>query len=90
MHRHYEEVAHELSLEGLASPPHFKHTAFLRYLDHIQSQGDDQMVTIVLPEFLPRHWWQHMLHNQTALVIKAALLFRKNTVVTDVPYVLRH
>ena len=49
-----------------------------------------QMVTIVLPEFLPRHWWQHVLHNQTALLIKGALLFRKNTVVADVPYLLRH
>jgi hypothetical protein len=62
---------------------------FLDYVDKIQSRGDDQMVTIVLPEFLPRHWWQHMLHNQTALLVKGALLFRKNTVVADVPYLLR-
>jgi hypothetical protein len=48
------------------------------------------MVTIVLPEFLPRKWWQHFLHNQTALLIKGALLFRRNTVVADVPYLLRH
>ena len=61
----------------------------LDYLDHIQSRGDDQMVTIVLPEFLPRHWWQHVLHNQTALLVKGALLYRKNTVVADVPYLLR-
>src|SRR2546430_1468969 len=42
-----------------------------------------------LPEFLPRRWWQHFLHNQTALLIKGALLFRKNTVVADVPYLLK-
>jgi hypothetical protein len=61
----------------------------LEYIDQIQSRGEDQMVTIVLPEFLPRKWWQHALHNQTALLIKGALLFRKNIVVADVPYLLK-
>jgi hypothetical protein len=61
----------------------------LDYLDQIQALGEEQMVTIVLPEFLPRHWWQHVLHNQTALLVKGALLFRKNTVVADVPYLLK-
>jgi hypothetical protein len=59
------------------------------YIEQVQARGDDQMVTIVLPEFLPRHWWQHILHNQTALLIKGALLFRRNIVVADVPYLLR-
>src|SRR2546425_11895250 len=157
MHRHYEEVARELSLEGLEGPPKFQRTVLavigdvhrgccravqyartlaptavvravyvetdptrtarledkwgkwglgvplvvltspyrsllrplLDYLDQIQSRGGEQMVTIVLPEFLPRHWWQHVLHNQTALLVKGALLFRKNTVVADVPYLLK-
>lgn len=62
---------------------------FLEYLDHIQNQGGNQMVTIVLPEFIPARWWQHLLHNQTALLIKGALLFRKNVIVTDVPYHLK-
>jgi len=73
----------------LTSPYRSLLRPLLDYLDHIQSRGDDQMVTIVLPEFLPRHWWQHILHNQTALLIKGALLFRKNTVVADVPYLLK-
>jgi amino acid transporter len=61
----------------------------VEYLDVLQSQGDDHMVTIVIPEFLPSRWWQHILHNQTALLIKGTLLFRKNTVVVDVPYLLK-
>jgi len=61
----------------------------MEYIDQIQSRGDDQMVTIVLPEFLPRRWWQHVLHNQTALLVKGALLFHKNIVVADVPYLLK-
>ncbi|MBI2529461.1 MAG: APC family permease [Candidatus Rokubacteria bacterium] len=157
VHRHYEEVAAELSLHGLEGPPSFQHTVLVpigdvhrgvvravqyartlapsaavravyvetdpartpkieekwaawglgvplvvltspyrslvrplaSYVDQIQSRGDDQMVTIVLPEFLPRRWWQHVLHNQTALLIKGAFLFRRNTVITDVTYLLK-
>ena len=59
---------------------------FLEYLDHIQAQGENHIVTIVLPEFIPARWWQQLLHNQTALLIKGSLLFRKNVVVADVPY----
>ncbi len=62
---------------------------FLEYLDHVQNQRENHMVTIVVPEFIPARWWQHLLHNQTALLIKGALLFRQNVVVTDVPYHLK-
>jgi amino acid transporter len=157
MSRHYEEVANDLSLEGMEVPPEFQHTVLvlvgdvhrgvvravqyartlaptatvrgvyvetdpartsrleekwaswglgvplvvlaspyrsllrplLDYIDKIHARGDDQMVTVVLPEFLPRRWWQHVLHNQTALLVKGALLFRTNTVVADVPYLLK-
>src|SRR5881628_2654959 len=60
------------------------------YIDHLQGQGENHVVTIVLPEFIPARWWQLGLHNQTALLIKGAMLFRKNVIVTDVPYHLRH
>jgi amino acid transporter len=62
----------------------------MEYIDSLQRQrGENHVVTIVLPEFLPAKWWQQLLHNQTALLIKGQLLFRKNVVVTDVPYHLR-
>jgi amino acid transporter len=73
----------------LTSPYRSLLRPLLDYVDHIQSRGDDQMVTVVLPEFLPRRWWQHILHNQTALLVKGALLFRRNLVVADVPYLLK-
>ncbi len=47
------------------------------------------MVTIVLLEFLLRRWWQHALHDRTALLVKGALLFHKNIVVGDVPHLLK-
>jgi amino acid transporter len=62
---------------------------FLEYLNRLQEQGENHFVTIVIPEFIPAKWWQYLLHNQTALLIKGALLFRKNVVVADVPYHLR-
>ena len=62
---------------------------FLGYIDHLVQRDGRHIVTIVLPEFIPARWWQHLLHNQTALLIKGALLFRKNVIVTDVPYHLK-
>jgi amino acid transporter len=156
VHRHYDEVAAQLSLEGFAPPPPMTNTVLvlvgdlhrgvvkaiqyaqslsptakavfvetdpertrrleekwakwglglplivlsspyrsllgplLEYIDHLQHQGDNHMVTIVLPEFIPARWWQQILHNQTALLIKGTMLFRKNVTVTDVPYHLKH
>jgi len=58
----------------------------LAYIDEVDKQRPDDTLTIVLPEFVARHWWEQLLHNQTALRIKAALLFRPGTVVTSVPY----
>ncbi len=85
-------VSHGLGvpLIVLTSPYRSLIGPLMDYIDHLQAQGGKHMVTIVVPEFLPARWWQHLLHNQTALLIKGALLFRKNVIVTDVPYHLTH
>lgn len=49
----------------------------------------DTIVTVVLPELIPRHWWENLLHNQTAFYFKRLLLFEPNVVVTSVPFHLR-
>jgi amino acid transporter len=74
-----------LPLVVLNSPYRSLLGPFLEYLDHMH-HGENHVVTIIIPEFIPARWWQHLLHNQTALLIKGALLFRKNIIVTDVPY----
>jgi hypothetical protein len=61
----------------LTSPYRSLLTPFLDYVSHLLALGDNHVVTIVIPEFVPARWWQHLLHNQTALLIKGALLFRK-------------
>ena len=58
----------------------------LEYIEQVESARPDDYVTVILPEFVPARWWQHLLHNQRALLIKGALLFRPNTVVTSVPF----
>jgi amino acid transporter len=58
----------------------------LEYIEQVERERPDDYVTVVLPEFVPARWWQHLLHNQRALLIKGALLFRPNTVVTSVPF----
>ncbi len=46
------------------------------------------VVTVVVAEVVPRRWWEHVLHNKTALFIRTAFLFQKNVVVTAVPYLM--
>jgi hypothetical protein len=61
----------------------------LAYLDVLQRHDPDRPVVVVLSEFVPRHWWENLLHNQTALRLKLRLFSRPNTIVADVPYHLR-
>jgi len=61
----------------------------LEYIEQVEKDHPDDFITILLPEFIPKRLWHHLLHNQQALLIKAALLFRPNVVVTSVPFHLR-
>ena len=56
------------------------------YVDGLAARGEADLVTIVVPEIVPRSWWGHLLHNKTSLFIRTAFLFRPNVVVTTVPY----
>ena len=58
----------------------------LEYIEQAAAEKTNDYVTVILPEFVPARWWQHLLHNQTSLLIKGALLFRPNIVVTSVPF----
>jgi hypothetical protein len=75
-----------LPLIVLRSPYRSVVGPLLKYVDRLQQEAANRLITIILPEFLPARWWQQLLHNQTALLIKGALLFRKGVVVVDVPY----
>ncbi len=75
-----------VQLVVLESPFRSVMEPLLEYIEQVESERTDDYVTVILPEFVPARWWQHLLHNQRALLIKGALLFRPNTVVTSVPF----
>ena len=70
----------------LESPYRSLMEPLLEYIEQVDATQPDDFVTIVLPEFVPARWWHHVFHNQRALLIKGALLFRPNVVVTSVPF----
>jgi len=61
----------------------------LEYVERLNVSNPGDYITVVLPEFVPARWWHHLFHNQSALLIKGALLFKPNTVVTSVPFHLK-
>jgi hypothetical protein len=76
----------DVPLEILASPYRSLVRPVLRFIDRMDARYDDDVLSVILPEFIPSKWWQHLLHNQTALILKGALLFRKGAAVISVPY----
>jgi hypothetical protein len=73
----------------LESPYRSLMEPFLEYIEQVDAERPDDFLTVVLPEFVPAKWWHHLFHNQRALLIKGALLFKPNVVVTSVPFHLR-
>ncbi len=59
---------------------------FVRYLEVSQEEDPDRVTIVLLPEHLPRHWWDRILYNQNVHRIRAALVGRKDFVVLDTPY----
>jgi amino acid transporter len=86
LEQRWSKWASGMPLVVLRSPYRSVVGPLLEYVDGLQREAPDSLITIVLPEFLPIRWWQQLLHNQTALLIKGALLFRRGVIVTDVPY----
>jgi len=71
----------------LDSPYRLLLEPLLAYIEEILSRRQpNDTVTIVVPQFVPRRWWHNLLHTQTALLLRLALLFRPGLVITDVPY----
>jgi len=85
----WDRYGEGLPLVVLESPYRSLMEPLLEYIEQIHAQHPGDYVTVVLPEFVPAKWWHHLFHNQRALLIKGALLFQPNTVVTSVPFHLR-
>ncbi len=77
-------------LEVLPSPFRSVLGPLVEFVGQIQAETPGALVTVVTPEIVPRHWWEHLLHNKTALYIRTAFLFKPNVVVVAVPYLVGH
>jgi amino acid transporter len=84
--RDWDKWGGRVTLVVLPSPYRSVMEPLLAYITQVETDRPNDYVTVILPEFVPARWWQHLLHNQSALLIKGALLFRPNTVVTSVPF----
>lgn len=89
----WQEVLPEVSLEILPSPYRSVIAPLLEFIDRFVDE-EDHYVTVVVPEFVPTRWWHHLLHNQTAWMLRVALLYARRDwrgrfrIITDVPFYL--
>jgi amino acid transporter len=82
----WAEFEIEVPLDIVHSPYRELSAPVLAFVDELDARYDNDVVTIIIPEFVVKHWWEHLLHNQSALILKGRLLFRRDVVVVSVPY----
>jgi amino acid transporter len=87
--RKWDQWGEGVRLVVLDSPYRLLYEPLLQYIEEISAQRQpNETITIVVPQFVPRHRWHNLLHTQTALFLRMALLFKPGIVITDVPYQL--
>jgi amino acid transporter len=74
----------------VASPYRSILKPLVAYVENLRMLSPGELVTVVVPEIVPKRWWEHLLHNKTALYIRTAFLFKANVVVTAIPYLVGH
>ncbi|MFL5568203.1 MAG: APC family permease [Gemmatimonadaceae bacterium] len=86
----WEEWDIGIPLVVIPSPYRSVLRPLVEYVDNLRLVLPGELVTVVVPEIVPKRWWEHLLHNKTALYIRTAFLFKPNVVVTTVPFLLGH
>ena len=74
----------DLPLEVVPSPYRGIAKPIVDFVDTLDRRRPDDVITVVIPEVVVHRWWEQLLHNQTALILKSRLLFRPNTIVVSV------
>jgi amino acid transporter len=85
---HWEESDISVPLKVIASPYREITRPVLDYVKRISKESPRTVVTVFIPEYVVGHWWEQVLHNQSALRLKGRLLFMPNVMVTSVPWQL--
>jgi len=84
----WEEAELPVPLTILDSPFRDITRPIISYVRSVRRESPRDLVVVFLPEYLVRHWWEQILHNQTALRLKTALLFTPGVVMASVPWQL--
>ncbi|MDZ4676474.1 MAG: APC family permease [Oligoflexia bacterium] len=79
-----------VELKILPSPYRSVTRPLFDFIAEEMKRNPEGRITVIIPEFVTAKWWQNILHNQTAIIIKAALAFKRRVVVTTVRYHLTH
>ena len=83
----WAEFGEGTRLVVLVSPYRMLIEPIMHYINSLCAQRKPgEMITIVVPQFVPRYWWENLLHNQTALMLRFVLLFKPGLVIVEVPY----
>ncbi|MCK6627809.1 MAG: APC family permease [Anaerolineae bacterium] len=83
----WEKWGNGVRIVILESPYRLLLEPLLDYINDIDARRQpNEIITVVVPQFVPRHWWHNLLHTQTAFMLRITLLFRPGIVITDVPY----
>lgn len=83
-----DQYASDMKFVVIDSPYRAFVRPLLAYVDALHKQCPDAFVSIVLPEFIPAHWWEGFLHNRTATALRGAFERHPNVAVVLVPYLL--
>jgi hypothetical protein len=89
LRQRWDEAIPEVPLVVIESPYRSFIAPVLAYIDALDRSHPGETVMVVLPELVPSHFWQGILHNQSATPLKRALLSRPNTIVVGIPYRLK-
>ena len=84
----WQQYVPDIPMVILRSPYRSLRDPLLEYIDSVEAERDDDILTVVIPEFVTQKGWTQLLHGQTGLFLKWALLFRRNVVVTNIRYYL--
>jgi hypothetical protein len=87
--RDWEAREIPIPLTVIASPYREITRPIVEYVKRLRSENPNDIVTVYIPEYVLGHWWEQLLHNQSALRLKGRLLFQRRVVVASVPYQLR-
>ena len=85
----WDEAGIPVPLKVIASPYREVTTPILRYVKSLRTENPRDIVTVYIPEYVVGHWWEQILHNQSAFRLKTRLLFTPGVMVTSVPFLLR-